>query len=108
VKGPDIIFYDENRQIGDMEVKYPKRVPQLAVEVRSPNDRWSKLMRRVSQFLRWGTSVVWLVDPEDRTVTVFRPNQLPQVFDEGEELTGGEELPEFRCQVGEFFAMPGG
>src|SRR4051812_2412642 len=63
VKGPDIIFYDENRQIGDMEVKYPKRVPRLAVEVRSPNDRWGKLLRRISQFLRRGSSVVWLVDP---------------------------------------------
>jgi Uma2 family endonuclease len=107
VKGPDIIFYDENRRIQDMAVKYPERAPRLVVEVRSPNDRWTKVQRRISQFLKWGTAVVWLVDPEDRAVTVFRPNQLPQVFDEDEELIGGDELPEFRCRVAEFFAMPG-
>ncbi len=91
-----------------MPVKYPDQPPRLAVEVRSPTDRWAKLHRRTAQFLQRGTAVVWVVDPEDRTVTVFRPNQIQQVFDEDEELTGGDELPEFRCRVAEFFAMPGG
>jgi Uma2 family endonuclease len=107
VKGPDIVFYDQNRKLEEMEVKYPARAPKLAVEVRSPNDRWGKVQRRISQFLKWGTSVVWLVDPEERAVTVFRPNHLPQVLEEDEELTGGDELPDFRCKVAEFFAMPG-
>src|SRR5205085_8304163 len=107
VKGPDVVYYDEVRRFEELEVKYPNRPPRLAVEVRSPNDRWTKVQRRISQFLKWGTAVVWLVDPEERAVTVFRPNQLPQVFDEDEELTGGDELPEFRCRVAEFFALPG-
>jgi Uma2 family endonuclease len=107
VKGPDIIYFDELCRFDELPAKYADRPPMLAVEVRSPNDRWSKILRRVSQFLRWGTAVVWLVDPEDRTVTVFRPNQIQQVFDEDEVMTGGDELPDFGCRVAEFFAMPG-
>ena len=59
-------------------------------------------------FLKRGVSVAWLVDPEDRTVTVYRLNQFPQVAEENEELAGGDELPEFRCRVSDFFQMPGG
>ena len=107
VKGPDIIFFDESRPVQEMEVKYAQRPPRLAVEVRSPNDRWTKVQRRISQFLNWGTVLVWLVDPEERAVTVYRPSQLPLVLDEDEELIGGDELPDFRCPVAAFFAMPG-
>ena len=107
VKGPDVVLFDEVRRFDELPVNYADHRPCLAVEVRSPNDRWTKVQRRIFQFLKWGTAVVWLVDPEERAVTVFRPNQLQQVFDEDEELTGGDELPDFRCRVSEFFAMPG-
>jgi Uma2 family endonuclease len=107
VKGPDIIFFDEKRRFDEVEKKYPEQPPRLIVEVRSPNDRTVKLVRRLEAFLRRGVGVAWLVDPEERTVTVYRLNQFPQAFDEDEELTGGDELPDFRCPVAEFFAMPG-
>jgi Uma2 family endonuclease len=107
VKGPDIIFFDENRRYDDLAKKYPERIPRLIVEVRSPNDRTAKLIRRIEKFLQRGSSVAWLVDPEERTVTVYRLNQFPQAFDEDEELTGGDELPDFRCRVADFFIMPG-
>ena len=51
--------------------------------------------------------MVWLVDPEGRSVTVYRPGQLPQVVEEDEELTGGDVLPQFRCQVADIFFLPG-
>ena len=107
VKGPDLVLFDEIRRFDELPTKYSEHRPLLVVEVRSPDDRWAKLHRRIAQFLKCGTGVVWVVDSEDRTVAVFRPNQIHQVFDEDEELTGGDELPDFRCRVAEFFAMPG-
>jgi hypothetical protein len=82
--------------------------PYLVVETRTRCDRWSETHRRVAQFLRAGTAVVWVVDIDERAALVFRPNQFPQVFDEEDEDLTGEEAPDFRCQVSEFFAMPGG
>lgn len=107
VKGPDVVVYDETVGIDQLPIKYPDYPPRLIVEVRSPNDRTGKLLRRIESFLRRGVAVAWLVDPEERSVTVYRLNQFPQTFDEDEELTGGDELPEFRCRVAEFFATPG-
>jgi Uma2 family endonuclease len=107
VRGPDVVLYDDTRHFDQLNVKYSSRAPKLAVEVRSPNDRWSKTQRRITRFLQQGVTVVWLVDPEERTVTVYRMNQLPQVVEEGEELIGGDELPDFRCRVADLFVMPG-
>ena len=39
-------------------------------------------------------------------VAVYQPGEFPEP-DETDELTGNSVLPEFRCRVAEFFAVPG-
>jgi Uma2 family endonuclease len=79
----------------------------LAVEVLSPDDRSGRMTRRVSQFLRKGIPLVWIVDPEGRDVTVHRPGREPYVLDEQDEITGEDVLPGFRCRVADLFRLPG-
>jgi Uma2 family endonuclease len=107
VRGPDVVLYDEVRRYDDLTPRYSDHPPALAVEVLSPSDKWAKVMRRLAGFLGRGVAVVWLVDPEGRSVTVHRPNQLPQVFEGNDELVGEPELPGFRCRVADFFYLPG-
>lgn len=106
VRGPDVSLFRENRRYDELDPRFPERLPALIVEVLSPNDKVGKTMRRISQFLAKGVLLVWLVDPEDRSVTVYRPNQLPLVLEEGEELTGHDVLADFSCPVAELFIMP--
>jgi Uma2 family endonuclease len=107
VRGPDVVLYDQARRYDDLSAGYCEKPPILAVEVLSPSDKWTKVMRRIAQFLRQGIAVVWVVDPEGRSVTVYRPNQLPQVIEGEDELTGDPEMPGFRCRVADLFYMPG-
>ncbi len=107
VRGPDISLYDEIRRYDQLKLGYSEHPPKLAVEVLSPNDRWGKVTRRINHFLEAGISLVWLVDPEGRSVTVYRKGELPQVLEEGDEITGLDILPDLRCPVAEFFLMPG-
>ena len=79
----------------------------LAVEVLSPNDRIGKITQRINEFLRSGICLVWLVDPEDRNVTVYRADRPSRVVEEDGELTGEEFLPDLRIRVAEFFFTPG-
>lgn len=106
VKGPDLFFYDRNIPFTDLNPKWTEEVPTLVIEVLSPNDRMTKIMRRISQFLKWGVPLVWLVDPEEHTVTIYRRDCPPEVLESDHELTGGDILPDFRCPVAEFFFVP--
>ncbi len=106
VRGPDVILFDENRNFDTLDVKFGSKPPALAVEVLSPNDLASKVMKRIAQQLDFGTGLVWLVDPEERTLTVFRPG-THRVVNDSQEIHGEEVLPDLRFMVAEIFAMPG-
>jgi Uma2 family endonuclease len=106
LRGPDIMLFDESRRLDQMSRKYTAHIPKLVVEVRSPNDQPTKMTRRVGQYLQRGVGLVWLVDPEVRSVTVCRADRFPRVLDEAEELTGEELLPDLRLRVAELFAVP--
>ncbi len=107
VRGPDISFYEDSQSAADMDRKYTEQRPLLIVEVLSPNDTFSKVWRRLRQILARGVPLVWVVDPEARSVIIYRPGLESSTVEENEELTGGDVLPNFRCRVAEFFALPG-
>jgi Uma2 family endonuclease len=79
-------------------------VPVLAVEILSPNDTQQEVLAKVRDYLAAGVSLVWLVDPYFRTVTVHRPDQGPEMFHGEDELLGDPHLPGFCVKVAEIFA----
>lgn len=107
VRGPDVTFYEDAQSAADMDRQYAAQPPLLAVEVASPNDRFNRTIRRITQMLRGGVAQVWLVDPEGRDVSVYRPGQDPVLLVETQEVTGDPALPDFRCRIADFFALPG-
>ena len=57
----------------------------------------------IAWFLDWGTPLVWVVDPDAQTVTVFR--SLTNVYTVGpdDELTAEEVIPGFAVRLTELF-----
>ena len=106
LRGADIMLFLTSKS-WDQMTKYVEDVPQLVVEVLSPTDRPNRVARRVRQYLDRGVPLVWTVDFEDRTVAVYRPDELSKTLDESDELTGNGVLPDFRCRVADLFALPG-
>jgi Uma2 family endonuclease len=107
VKGPDVSYFEDSRRYADMNPKLTENVPALAVEVWSPTDRPGKMSRRIQQFFRGGVRMVWILDPEERDVTVHRPGKDEEVFDATQEIVVEDVLPEFRCRVSDFFYVCG-
>jgi Uma2 family endonuclease len=81
-------------------------VPDLMVEVVSPNDTAYEVDEKVQLYLDAGTRLVWVVNPQRRTVAVHRPTSLGTILREQDELTGEDVVPGFRCQVRDFFEPP--
>src|SRR5258708_11144332 len=68
VVAPDIGFITAARAPERLPKKFIPMAPDLAVEVISPSDTYSRTMKKVSLFLRYGTRLVWLVDSDEKTV----------------------------------------
>jgi Uma2 family endonuclease len=78
-------------------------VPLLAVEILSPSDTQEEIHEKIDEYLAVGIRLVWILDPHDRTVTVYRPRARPELFNEGQELTGDPHLPGFYVFVARLF-----
>jgi Uma2 family endonuclease len=87
----------------DAEQKLYHGPPLLAVEVLSPNDTHEDIAEMVSSYLQAG-SVVWVIDPDLRTITVYLPSGDVETLSVRRELSGDSYLPGFRVSVDRLFA----
>jgi Uma2 family endonuclease len=104
VRGADVAFVAGQRlALITNEEKHIPFAPDLTVEVRSPNDRDDEVEEKVRMWLAAGSLLVWIVDPESRTVVVHRRGAEPVTLDEDDEIDAGDVIPGFRCRVADFF-----
>lgn len=107
VVGPDVAYFRDAKRFDDMEEKWSEEIPLLVVEVMSPSDRMKDALDKVGGYLTAGVAMVWLVNFEERFVTVFRPAGVHVSLGESDTLACDDLLPGFTCRVGEFFRLPG-
>ncbi|MHB8626548.1 MAG: Uma2 family endonuclease [Aggregatilineales bacterium] len=79
-------------------------VPDLAVEVMSPNDTYTKALGKAARYFEDGVRLVWLLDFERRTVSVCHPNEPPTLLSGEQLLTGNAVLPGFSVAVDRLFS----
>lgn len=104
VRCPDGIFVSTARLGGGISRGILEGAPDLAVEVRSPNDRPGEIGRKIADYLAHGVRAVWDVDPDARTITVHHPGARPRVLRGDDVLDGGEVLPGFGVVTRDVFA----
>jgi Uma2 family endonuclease len=104
VRAPDIAFIaNENLPLEAPSEAYWPGAPDLAVEVLSPNDRTGEVDEKIHAWLSAGARLVWVVDPQLRTVTSYRSTTDVTTHTAAEQLDGGEIVRGFRCAVAEIF-----
>jgi Uma2 family endonuclease len=104
VRGPDVAFYSYQRvPKGPLPRGYLQAAPELVFEVRSPGDRWSKILAKVAEFLEAGVKVACVLDDQTQTLTVYREDQSPVELAADDEFTLPEILGDFRVKVQRFF-----
>ncbi len=74
-------------------------VSVLVVEILSPSDTQEEVDEKTDGYLHAGVALVWVIDPHDRTVTIYRPGSEPELVNVRQELSGEPHLPGFRVSV---------
>lgn len=105
VLAPDGGFVRQERlnAIGIPRTYFPE-APSLVFEVISPRDRKSEVVQKMWRWFAAGVEMIWIVDPETRTVTVYRTLEDVRVLTEKDALSGERVVPGFECPVAELFA----
>jgi Uma2 family endonuclease len=85
-----------------------QRMPDLAIEVQSPDDDFKDLHAKAKYYLQNGSRLVWLFFPKTRTVDVCTWNAQKQDMDVktlkvDDTLDGDDVLPGFKVAVREIF-----
>jgi Uma2 family endonuclease len=59
---------------------------------------------KIDVYRRAGVPLVWVIDPHDRTVLVYREGAEPELVNVRQELSGEPQLSGFRVPVGQLFS----
>jgi Uma2 family endonuclease len=102
--GVDVAYVPPDmKPAGSRKAKYVDGPPVLVVEVLSPHDEYEDITDKVAEYLDAGVPIVWVIDPAFSTVTVYRPDAKPQLFNADQEITAEPHLPGLRFAVAELF-----
>ncbi|MBA3869322.1 MAG: Uma2 family endonuclease [Anaerolineae bacterium] len=107
---PDLMYFAGTR-IADYEAQNPDHntrplalVPDLVIEVVSPNDKVSELDEKIDAYLLDGVRLIWVVDPQRRKATVYAPDmEQPLHLNVNGMLDGDDVLPEFQVALADIF-----
>jgi len=81
-RGPDAAWWDDARwkAAKNPKTRFPMFAPDFVIEVRSPQQRARPLREKMVEYLENGVKLGWLIDPIERTVTIYRPTREPEVL----------------------------
>lgn len=83
----------------DEKEKFLPLAPDFAAEVRSQNDARPNLEAKMEEYINNGTQLGWLIDPYEKTVTVYHEDGTTEELDKPTTLSGEPVLPGFECNL---------
>jgi Uma2 family endonuclease len=99
---PDVAFISKARQPEPSHDAYNPNAPDLAVKVLSPSDKADDIRIKIANYLAAGT-LLWVVEPESKTVEIYVTGEKGQRARVGDTLDGGGVLPGFTLAVKDVF-----
>jgi Uma2 family endonuclease len=105
-RSPDAAWVKRERWEGLSEEEqegFAPLCPDFVAELRSPEDSLSALQRKLGEYMANGASLGWLIDPSNRRIYVYRPQQPVQLLDDPETVTGDPVLPGFILNLREIW-----
>lgn len=104
--GPDVMFYSRARMpVRWSREDYALNMPDLVVEVRSPNDSWPEVTAKIALYLNAGVPLVWVVDPHRELLHVHAVGSDPVTLQANDPIDFGPLAPGLRLIVRDLFGI---
>jgi Uma2 family endonuclease len=104
VVSPDAAFLcSKSLPAEESEQGYLTTIPELVVEVCSKNDSANFIRRKIEHYLKAGVQIVWIVEPELKSITIHRQSGLPATLSMDGVLTLEGIIPDFALPLADVF-----
>lgn len=101
-RSPDVAWVERSRWEAltqEERKKFPPLAPDFVIELKSETDRLPKLQTKMQEYRNNGVRLGWLINPQDRTVEIYRLGQEVEVIQSPFSLSGEDVLPGFTLQI---------
>ena len=78
---------------------FPPICPDFVIELRSKSDRLKPLQEKMQEYLDSGLRLGWLINPQQKQVEIYRPNQTVEIVNMPVNLSGENVLPELNMTL---------
>ena len=104
VREPDVAFFAAGNYPAEPGAHgYAEAIPDLVVEIASPNDSAREVEDKARMWLSFGVRLVWVAYPDTRSVVAHPLGGEARALGAEDTLDGGDVLPGFSCRVGDVF-----
>jgi len=96
IRSPDVAWIAQERwaQLSlEQRRTFAPICPDFVLELVSPTDDVNALEAKMQEYIENGCRLGWLVNPQKRQVTVYRPQMAPEIISFDVPLTGEDVLP---------------
>ncbi|KAM3108008.1 Uma2 family endonuclease [Phormidesmis sp. 146-33] len=88
-----------NALTDEQKASFAPICPDLVIELRSASDSLTTLQNKMQEYLDNGARLGLLIDRQNRTAHVYRPNVTPDILNDPESVSGDPELPKFTLRM---------
>lgn len=103
MRSPDAAWVARSRLKGlsaEQKARFLPLCPDLVIELRSASDSLADLRAKMEEYRDNGARLGWLIDPQERAVSIYRPAEEARRLDQPSRISGDPELPGFVLDLG--------
>jgi Uma2 family endonuclease len=105
-RSPDVALVEQSRWDSltpEERDSFPPLCPDFLIELRSKTDSIKTLKSKMQEYLDNGLRLGWLIDPQNKQVFIYRPQQNVEILESPSSLSGENILFGFNLNLQQIF-----
>jgi Uma2 family endonuclease len=86
------------------QARFTPLCPDFVIELRSPSDKLPDLQAKMAQWIANGAEVAWLIDPIEKSVSIYHPGQEPEHLTQPTSVQGTGPIAGFELVLARIWA----